>query len=26
MNEDAEQFRGVLLETDFQVGLDVVHA
>ena len=26
MNQDAEQFRRVLLETDFEVGLDVVHA
>jgi hypothetical protein len=26
MNQDAEQFRGILLEADFQVGLDVVHA
>ena len=26
MNQDAEQFRRVLLEADFQFGLDVVHA
>ena len=26
MNQHAEQFRGVLLETNFEFGLDVVHA
>ena len=26
VNQDAEQFRRVLLEADFELGLDIVHA